>query len=196
MSGAAKTHCPRLQSKKAVVRLRAFGVVTRMAYENVLKNPGEFDFEIQQLGEATWTNPSSQEIFVDDSEKIVFSSQLKNLNYQLKACEQLPAFEKAGARTKIFHNPASPRAAIITCGGLCPGLNNVIKGLVNVLEQDYKGKRHFGHSLWLQGLTTQSNHDPIVNSSVVDRFTQENHSCSHAGTRTRNPCGRATNKKD
>ena len=74
-----------------------------MAYENVLKNPDGFDFEIQQLGEATWTNPSSHEVFVDDSEKIVFSSQIKNLNYQLETCEQLPAFEKAGARKKIFH---------------------------------------------------------------------------------------------
>ena len=145
-----------------------------MAYENVLKNPDDFDFEIQQLGEATWTNPSCHEVFVDDSEKIVFSSQIKNLNYQLEACEELPAFEKAGARKKIFHNPESTRAAIITCGGLCPGLNNVVKGLVNVLEQDYGVKNIIGIRYGYKGLTKQSNHEPIpLNSSVVEQIHKQ-----------------------
>ena len=71
-----------------------------MAYENVLKKPNDFNFEIQQLGAATHSNPCSHEVFIEDSEKIIFSSQLKNLNHQLKTCEQLPAFEKAGARKK------------------------------------------------------------------------------------------------
>ncbi len=145
-----------------------------MAYENVLKNPDHFNFEIQQLGEATYANPSSQEVFIDDAEKIIFSSQLKNLNYQLKACKQLPAFEKAGARKKIFHNPESTRAAIITCGGLCPGLNNVIKGLVNVLEQDYRIKEIIGIRYGYKGLTQTSNHEPIqLNSTVVEQIHKQ-----------------------
>ncbi len=36
-------------------------------------------------------------------------------------------FEKAGAREYIYFNPKETRAAIVTCGGLCPGLNNVIR---------------------------------------------------------------------
>ena len=108
-----------------------------MAYENVLQNPNQFNFQIQQIGQGQYPNPSRNEIFVDETERIAFSSQVKNLENQFKICEELPAFEKAGARKKIFHNPSSTTAAIITCGGLCPGLNNVIKGLVNVLEQDY-----------------------------------------------------------
>mmetsp|Transcript_25298 Transcript_25298/g.60182 ORF Transcript_25298/g.60182 Transcript_25298/m.60182 type:complete len:455 (-) Transcript_25298:517-1881(-) len=49
----------------------------------------------------------------------------------------LPAFTmRAGARDTIFHNPASTTAAIVTCGGLCPGLNDVVAGLVRKLE-DY-----------------------------------------------------------
>ena len=108
-----------------------------MAYEQVLNNPTGFNFEVEQLGEPQHTNPSSKEVFVEEGERIIFSSQLKNLKRQLETCDELPAFEKAGARRKIFHNPATTKAAIITCGGLCPGLNNVIKGLVNVLEQDY-----------------------------------------------------------
>ena len=49
-----------------------------MAYENVLANPNAFNFEIQQLGEAIHANPSSREIFIDNAEKIAFSSQIKN----------------------------------------------------------------------------------------------------------------------
>ena len=163
-----------MQSKKSVVRLRAFSGITHMAYENVLKNPDDFNFEIEQLGEASHSNPCSQEIFVEDSEKIIFSSQIKNLSHQLQACKQLPAFEKAGARKKIFHNPATTRAAIITCGGLCPGLNNVIKGFVNVLEQDYGVKEIVGIRYGYKGLTETSNHEPIqLNSSVVEQIHKQ-----------------------
>ena len=145
-----------------------------MAYENVLQNPDTFNFEIQKLGEASHANPSSQEIFIEDSEKIIFSSQLKNLNHQLKTCKNLPAFEKAGARKKIFHKPESTRAAIITCGGLCPGLNNVIKGLVNVLEQDYGVRDIVGIRYGYKGLTKKSTHEPIpLNSAVVDEIHKQ-----------------------
>jgi len=44
-------------------------------------------------------------------------------------------FEKAGAREKIFFEPAETTAAIVTCGGLCPGINNVIRSLVNQLAR-------------------------------------------------------------
>lgn len=47
------------------------------------------------------------------------------------------AFEKAGPREKIFFNPAEMRVAIVTCGGLCPGLNNVIRSLVLELYHNY-----------------------------------------------------------
>ena len=43
---------------------------------------------------------------------------------------------RAGARETIYHTPATATAAIVTCGGLCPGLNDVIAGLVSKLH-DY-----------------------------------------------------------
>lgn len=49
----------------------------------------------------------------------------------------LPAFTiRAGAREIIYHNPSTTTAAIVTCGGLCPGLNDVVAGLVHKLT-DY-----------------------------------------------------------
>ena len=145
-----------------------------MAYENVLNNPTTFDFRIEELGESQYSNPSKNAVFVDNMERIIFSSQLKNLKHQLETCAELPSFEKAGARRKIFHNPESTQAAIITCGGLCPGLNNVIKGLVNVLEQDYGVKNILGIRYGYKGLTQASTHPPIqLNSLIVDQIHKQ-----------------------
>ena len=46
-------------------------------------------------------------------------------------------FEKAGPREKLYFDPANTKAAIVTCGGLCPGLNNVIRSLYLQLHYHY-----------------------------------------------------------
>ena len=109
-----------LQSEKLVVRLRAFSAVTRMAYENVLKNPDDFDFEIQQP-ETPATSATSVK-----TRRNYFLKPNQNLTHQLKECKQLQRSRKRELEKKSAIH--TTRAAIITCGGLCPGLNNVIKG--------------------------------------------------------------------
>jgi len=44
--------------------------------------------------------------------------------------EERASLEKAGPRAKIYFRPGYTRAAIMTCGGLSPGLNNVIRSTV------------------------------------------------------------------
>ena len=145
-----------------------------MVYDNVLKNPNDFNFKVQQLGLAQHDNPSDHEIFINDDERIAFSSQVKNLSRQFKTNDPIPSFEKAGARKKIFHDPSKTRVGIITCGGLCPGLNNVIKGLVNVLEQSYGVETIFGIRYGYKGLTKQSQHQPIrLTASNVDQIHKQ-----------------------
>jgi 6-phosphofructokinase 1 len=46
-------------------------------------------------------------------------------------------FERAGPRRRLFFDPAATRAAIVTCGGLCPGLNNVIRSVTRELRRSY-----------------------------------------------------------
>ena len=54
-----------------------------------------------------------------------------------QVCVPLPPWAlRAGARETIYHNPATTTAAIVTCGGLCPGLNDVVQGIVYKLT-DY-----------------------------------------------------------
>eukprot|EP00877_Chromochloris_zofingiensis_P003270 jgi/Chrzof1/12944/Cz07g13120.t1_PFK2[v5.2] len=62
-------------------------------------------------------------------------------NWMEASFEQLssplpPWAVRAGARETIYHDPKHTTAAIVTCGGLCPGLNDVVAGLVNKLT-DY-----------------------------------------------------------
>ena len=62
------------------------------------------------------------------------------------------AFEKAGPRERIFFDPLKTRAAIVTCGGLCPGLNNVIRSLVLELTHNYGVKDIKGICYGYQGM--------------------------------------------
>lgn len=56
---------------------------------------------------------------------------------EFQECVNLPPWAvRAGARKMIYYNPENVNAAIVTCGGLCPGLNDVVQGLVGKLE-DY-----------------------------------------------------------
>ena len=50
-------------------------------------------------------------------------------------------FELAGPREHLFFNPAQSRAGIVTCGGLCPGLNNVVRSLFRELHDGYGCQR-------------------------------------------------------
>jgi hypothetical protein len=59
---------------------------------------------------------------------------------------------RAGPRTKLHFLPETTRAAIVTCGGLCPGLNNVIRSVTRELLLNYKIKQVFGVRFGYQGM--------------------------------------------
>ncbi len=142
-------------------------------YQRVIENPEEYSFKIESLGECTINNPIKRKEFVSDDEKVVFPSQLKNI-LKLINTENFPAFQKAGPRAKIFHDPSWTKAAIVTCGGLCPGLNDVIKGLVRVLECDYGVKAIYGIRYGYRGLNPKYKHEPILlNSQNVDNIHEQ-----------------------
>ncbi|QDZ21274.1 ATP-dependent 6-phosphofructokinase [Chloropicon primus] len=55
---------------------------------------------------------------------------------QEEICVPISAWAyRAGARKEVWFNPKTVRAAIVTCGGLCPGLNDVVRGIVQTLYQ-------------------------------------------------------------
>src|SRR4051812_36625102 len=76
-------------------------------------------------------------------------------------------FELAGPREKIFFKPEQTRAGIVTCGGLCPGLNNVIRSLYLELHHAYGVKEVIGFRGGYQGLDPARGPEPLVLTSTI-----------------------------
>ena len=70
-------------------------------------------------------------------------------------------FEKAGPREKLFFDPAETRAAVVTCGGVCPGLNNVIRSAFLELHHNYGVKKVLGIRYGYAGLNPKVGLPPV-----------------------------------
>ncbi len=71
------------------------------------------------------------------------------------------SFEKAGAREWLFFDPARTAAAIVTCGGLCPGLNNVIRSVFFQLHHNYGVRDVWGFRYGYKGLNPSNGLPPL-----------------------------------
>jgi len=83
-------------------------------------------------------------------------------------------FEKAGPRENLFFDPSNVRAAIVTCGGLCPGLNNVIRSAFLELHYNYGIQDVLGIRYGYQGLNPNEGLPPVkITSSFVEEIHKE-----------------------
>jgi 6-phosphofructokinase 1 len=71
------------------------------------------------------------------------------------------SFEKAGPRDKIFYHPKQVKCAIVTAGGLCPGLNDVIRAIVLELYYIYGVQNIIGIPYGYQGFIPAYNHSVL-----------------------------------
>lgn len=71
------------------------------------------------------------------------------------------AYLRAGPRPLLHFEPSSVRAAIVTCGGLCPGLNNIIQGITRTLLDSYGARRVLGVRGGYQGFSDAPGFEPI-----------------------------------
>ena len=133
-----------------------------MTIQEIFDRPEAFDFNVPTLGECTVDNPVRDTVFVPDGARTLIRHNAEYVESRIRASLPVPSFEKAGPHRKIFHAPAWCRAAIVTCGGLCPGLNDVVKGLVQTLWFDYGVRHIFGVRYGLEGLVPSYGHEPIV----------------------------------
>src|SRR3954465_15202603 len=84
-----------------------------------------------------------------------------------------PSFEVAGPRAKLFFDPKQTRAAIVTCGGLCPGLNNVIRSAFFELHHGYGVAEVLGFRGGYSGLDPGCGLEPVkITPSFVDHIDQ------------------------
>lgn len=99
--------------------------------------------------------------FVKDDERILYDVSLEHFN-KCRNDNEIPiSFEKAGPKENIYFEPAKTKVGIVTCGGLCPGLNNVIRSLVNQLYYRYGISRILGIKYGYEGLVSKYNH-PVI----------------------------------
>ena len=127
------------------------------------------DFHVKVLGKASLKSPLKQAAnhynplfrFVEDHERILYDVSLENFLKCRESGEEPLSFEKAGPREFTYFEPAKTKVAIVTCGGLCPGLNNVIRSLVYELYYRYGVTRIAGIKYGYEGLVAKYNH-PVV----------------------------------
>ena len=99
--------------------------------------------------------------FRTDEDRVLFDHTLDLDDGDVKDDAQL-SFEAAGPREHIFFNPAKTTAAIVTCGGLCPGLNDIIRGLVSHLHYRYAVTKVYGFRYGYEGLIARYGHTPLL----------------------------------
>ncbi len=124
-------------------------------------------FDIAALGKASIPSPIhlSKNMgdnifnFVEDSDRILLDVSLANFNSCVHNNTQPNCLEQAGPRESLFFDPKNTTAAIITCGGLSPGMNNVIRSLFMALHYFYKIKRIIGIRYGYEGLIPANGHD-------------------------------------
>jgi len=119
------------------------------------------DFRTDSLGECTIASPLRATRFMDTSKRLLFRADIDELREQFRAGVDPPAFELAGPREKIYFDPITLRCGIVTCGGLCPGLNDVIRSIVFCLHEKYGIAKVYGFRFGYAGLVDQSALTPI-----------------------------------
>lgn len=79
-------------------------------------------------------------------------------------------FSKSGPRKYISFDPKNVVAGILTCGGICPGLNVVIRELYMTLKYNYQVEKIFGIKNGYQGIytDTEKTYIPLENNLVKD----------------------------
>ena len=110
---------------------------------------------ITTLGEARF--PSPLPFHISDKARVLYNVIV---DPDAPPTEEL-LFEVAGPREHLFFNPKKTRAGIVTCGGLCPGLNNVIRSLVLQLHHGYGIHEILGFVNGYQGLDPWRGSEPI-----------------------------------
>jgi 6-phosphofructokinase 1 len=132
------------------------------------------DVHVRTLGECRIPSPFSARLadkqttphFVHEDDRVMLDDTMSVI--AAKETATLPSFETAGPRRKIYFRPSRTTVGVVSCGGLCPGVNNVIRGVVQELTVHYRVNRVLGFRNGFRGLTAKYRNDTI--DLTADRF--------------------------
>jgi 6-phosphofructokinase 1 len=127
------------------------------------------DFKVKVLGERTIKSRLKPSLhhddfsfgFIEKHDRILVDPSLENFKRCEEEGEAPVSFEKAGPHRHLYFEASKTKVAIVTCGGLCPGLNNVIRSLVNELYYRYDVTRILGIQYGYEGFIPEYNH-PVI----------------------------------
>ncbi len=125
----------------------------------------EVDLTVPTLGEATVRSPLKLSTivgdriynFVGDDERVLMEALVR----RSRSGTPSNAFERAGPRELLFFEPGNLRAGIVTCGGLCPGMNNAIRAAALELLHHYRVREVLGFRYGFAGLNPDEGYAPI-----------------------------------
>lgn len=133
------------------------------------------DFTIEVLGPCSISSPiplstkAGDKIpnFVPDASLIRY--RIAAVAGENAAVDRKELLEVAGPREKIYFSPSHVHAGIVTCGGLCPGLNDVIRSIVRSLWFLYGVRRITGIQYGYKGFLPDYGYDVVhLDPDVVD----------------------------
>jgi 6-phosphofructokinase 1 len=137
--------------------------------EGLLMTVSGTDLQVKTLGECRIDSPLAggpgarreSQHYVEDCERVLFDDVVDVAASGGGGVAELPTLEPAGPRRRIYFDPAKTRVGIVTCGGLCPGLNDVIRGIVLQLTGHYGVRRIVGFRYGYRGFVPRYG-DPVV----------------------------------
>ncbi|MCL2180358.1 MAG: ATP-dependent 6-phosphofructokinase [Treponema sp.] len=135
----------------------------------------KFDFTIEELGKPTVKSPIlMSKVHGDKAADYVTNDRFVRLSSFIVPGDQPPVdrtqvLERAGPREFIYFTPAHVHAGIVTCGGLCPGINDVIRAIVRCLWTNYGVTRITGIRYGYLGFLPEHHHGvKQLNPDTVD----------------------------
>ena len=130
-------------------------------------------FSIDRFGPATRPTPMRVTCLTPDDDHILYHTDPVIVRRLLADGRDLPSFERAGPREHLYFDPAGLRAGIVTCGGLCPGINDVIRAIVLCLHYHYGVEAIDGYRYGYEGLIPDYGHEPLaLTPARVDHIGQ------------------------
>jgi 6-phosphofructokinase 1 len=140
------------------------------------------DLQVRQLGESRHESSLAKyvagrrtnEHYVDEGDRVLFDDTIQLLESHRVPLSQVPTLEPGGLRRIVFHPPGATKVGIVTCGGLCPGLNDVIRGLVMELQTHYGVNDVVGFRNGFAGLVKSAGHEPMeLTAERVAKINQQ-----------------------
>lgn len=132
----------------------------------------KLSFEIETLGKAKIDSPMKNAQFIKKETKVLYNPKLDEIKEKLAAGIEPAAFNLAGPREKIYFDPSKLRCGIVTCGGLCPGINDVIRSIVYSLYHHYGVRSIYGFQYGFEGMIPEFQH-PVVD--MTPEFVKDLH---------------------